>query len=157
MNSDSVWPRLLGSFIRNILALAGGYLLKKGYIDQQLHDDILSKGQAQLLGWAVEGLAILWSARKTIYSHAKLRLAALRDAAAGAHSLALAANGITPPPAPGVVRGIAQLDQTLTKLAQDYAAAQTPDAQLQLLPTLDAAIDLFERDVMPLLHFGGNI
>jgi hypothetical protein len=64
---------------------------------------------------------------------------ALEDAATGAQTLAKAQPKLQ------------KWADGLSKLSVDYPKATTPDAQLALLPTLTAATDLFQSDVLPLL------
>lgn len=75
--------------------------------------------------------------------------AALGDAAAGAHSVALTAAaqfGATDPR----TKRIENWSETLTRLRSDYSNATTPGAQLALLPALNASISAFESEVLPL-------
>jgi hypothetical protein len=76
---------------------------------------------------------------------------ALADAASGATSVEVTAEaqfGAND----SRVEKIKIIRDILIRLRDDYPNAVTPDQQLTLLPTLRTAIDLFEQDVLPLVH-----
>jgi hypothetical protein len=78
MDKDkTVWAGILGSFIRVALTFIGSRLLAKGLISQELLDRLLTEGTAQILGYALVGVAILWSLRNKIIGFVKMRVALL--------------------------------------------------------------------------------
>lgn len=78
----SVWTNILAGLIRHALGIVGAWLVTKSYIDQQVHDDLLSKGTEQIVGLLLAGFAVAWSSRAKLYEWVKLKVA--RDAAPNA-------------------------------------------------------------------------
>ena len=87
---NSVWAGIIRGWLRHILGIVGAYLVSKSYIDEQTHNDLLSKGTEQILGIVLGLIAVGWSSKSQIWEWVKLKVA--RDAQPNASMNAIQTN-----------------------------------------------------------------